>query len=153
MTAWATGSWGSAWASSAWLAGIETEWAVYGATVEIATKSESADCGWETCAVGRVVIPDGNAIQMTVNWLDVDGDAATPDEVQYRVFDYETGDAVCDLTVVGSEASTMEIVIPGEHMPASTDPERRLAVQLQADFGDGQHTILRSVYVKRLYTF
>src|SRR5690606_23329570 len=107
---------------------------------------------WETCAVGRVVIPNGNAVQLSIGWLDLDGEAVTPTDVKYQVFDYLTGDSVCDLTNVIGEASTMEIVVPGANMPGSTETERRLVIQVLGTFADGQHTLSRTVYVKRLYT-
>jgi hypothetical protein len=100
-------------------------------------------------------ISAGNSIEVDATWLDTDGLPATPLSVRYQVFDALSGAAQSPLVTVPNPASSMEIRVPGNHLPVGSGVERYLIVQLQAEFETAAdvHTELIEVLVKKVFTF
>ncbi len=96
-----------------------------------------------------VVIPEGNAIRLSIDWHDMDGETATPDSVVYQVFDKQSGDAVSDQVTADDPE---EITVDGDDMP-TTSERTRLVIQVRGTFGTDQHTEFVDVVVRRGYTF
>jgi hypothetical protein len=101
------------------------------------------------------IISHGNSVEIPITWRDMRGLAATPLSVQYQVFDALTGANVSPLVTVDDSASSMEIRVPGSHLPVGGLPERLLVIQLQAEFetADDVHTEFIEILVKKVFTF
>ena len=101
-----------------------------------------------------LIVPEGNAVQIAVQWHDMDGAAEIPTSVRYQVFDFLTRASVSDIVNVSPVAATMSAIVPGDDLPAGPTNRRRLVVQIEATFTSGdKHTADVDIVVARGYSW
>lgn len=97
-----------------------------------------------------VVVPEGNAVQVAVEWHDMDGVPEVPASVRYQVFDYDSRAKASEIVSVSPVTASMEITIPGTDLPAGSALRRRLTIQLEATYAGGdKHTEDVGIYVAK----
>jgi hypothetical protein len=100
------------------------------------------------------VVPEGNAISVSIQWINFAGGFEEPSSVTYRVYDFLTRNPVSDATDVPVIGYDMSFIIPAGDLPASTTSDfRRLVIQVTGTFESflDEHTEKIHVSVERKY--
>lgn len=102
-----------------------------------------------------IVIPDGNPMVVSVDWLQANDVPSAPDTVRYQVFDFDSRAPTSPIVAVPAVSESMSFAVPPEYLPAvPTVSRKRYAVAIEAVFPlGGKHTEVVDVYVSRGFAF
>jgi hypothetical protein len=99
-------------------------------------------------------VTSGNAVQVSIDWFDMDGVPAEPLSVRYQTFDFAKGTALSEIVFVADPAQSMTFIVPTEDVPAHPSlKERHIILQVEGEFSTDVHTEELHLIVMKRYAF